>query len=83
MILYKNSLTYILLFILLNTVIKVIPLWTLRGSPIMLRDIYVFIVIFFLYLVWLWINNISLINLVSDSFNAVTHNMPFTPIKSV
>lgn len=47
-------------FIVINSIIKGIPLWIIRKSKITQMDILFSIFVFFCYLLWLYINNIRM-----------------------
>lgn len=80
MILYNTNKTTILYFILINTVIKVVPLYYLRNEVTKIKDIYFTILLFIIYIVWLHINEQSLIGnikLVHDSLLYGKNKTPF------
>lgn len=52
----KNTLIYIFIIIL----IKVIPIYSIRHKTIKIEDIYVSLVLFFIYLLWIFMNDISI-----------------------
>lgn len=52
----KNTLIYIFIIIL----IKVIPIYSIRDTTIKIEDIYVSLVLFFIYLLWIFMNDISI-----------------------
>ena len=52
----KNTLIYIFIIIL----IKVIPIYSIRHTTIKIEDIYVSLVLFFIYLLWIFMNDISI-----------------------
>lgn len=51
----KNTLIYIFIIIL----IKVIPIYSIRDTIIKIEDIYVSLLLFFIYLLWIFMNDIS------------------------
>jgi hypothetical protein len=57
---YKNSFNNIIIFCFINFFIKVIPLWRLRKTIYEINGLYSGIIIFFIYLLWLKVNNVSL-----------------------
>ena len=58
---YKSNLKKIVIpSIIIIIIIKIIPLYTLRNYKIQTRDFYYSLLLFFIYLLWLYINNISL-----------------------
>lgn len=52
----KNTLIYIFIIIL----IKVIPIYSIHHTTIKIEDIYVSLVLFFIYLLWIFMNDISI-----------------------
>ena len=52
----KNTLIYIFIIIL----IKVIPIYSIRDTTIKIEDIYGSLLLFFIYLLWIFINDISI-----------------------
>ena len=80
MILYSTSFHTILYFIIINTIIKVIPLYYLWSQPIRLKDIYLTLGLFLCFILWLHINEQSLIGnikLVHDSLLYGEAKTPF------
>jgi hypothetical protein len=53
----------LLLFIIIIIVIKGIPIWTLRNTPILAKDIIAGSVLFFIYYIWLAYNGESIYSL--------------------
>ncbi len=80
MIYYKNYLLYIFLFIIVNLIIKVIPLWTIRNTSIKLKDIIAGTCLYMIYLWWLWINNDLNKNFFSNIYYSIKNNTTFTPL---
>ena len=60
MLLYGTSSRTIFYFIVINTFIKVVPLYYLRNEKIKAKDIYFTLYLFVLFIIWLYINNQSL-----------------------
>lgn len=79
MIYYKNYLLYIFLFIIVNLIIKVIPLWTIRNTSIKFKDIIAGTCLYMIYLWWLWINNDLNKNFFSNIYYSIKNNTTFTP----
>lgn len=63
MIVYRNSIINIFLFCFINFFIKIVPLWTLRKTKYNIRGIYSTIILFFIYLLWVMINNVPFKNI--------------------
>ena len=56
LIIYKSTLYKITKFIIINTIIKVIPLYLVWNDKIIKRDIYATIILFLIYLLWIYLN---------------------------
>ena len=76
---YKNSFIYIFLFVVINTFLKIIPLWILKNDSIKKTDILATLYLFGIYNIWLLLNNTNIIELMKDSMNAIKSNHPNTP----
>jgi hypothetical protein len=80
MLFYGTSRITIFYFILINTAIKVAPLYHLRNKKIKLKDIYFTILLFGIFVLWLHINKQSLVGnlkLIHDSLLYGKDNTPF------
>ena len=80
MFLFGTKMESIIYFIIINIFIKVIPLYYLRNDYISWKDIYFTFVLFILFIIWLHINNKSLIGnlkLIHDSLVYNEFNTPF------
>jgi hypothetical protein len=80
MMLYGTSRETIFYFLIINTIIKVMPLYYLRYESIQLKDIYFTFLLFILFIFWLHINSQSLIGnikLVHDSLLYGQNKTPF------
>lgn len=80
MLFYGTSVITIFYFIVINTAIKVIPLYYLRNEKIKLKDIYFTILLFGIFVLWLRINKQSLVGnlkLIHDSLLYGKDNTPF------
>lgn len=80
MLSYGTSRRTIFYFIIINTFIKVVPLYYLRNEKINLKDIYFTCGLFLLFIIWLHINKQSLvgnIKLVHDSLLYGQDKTPF------
>lgn len=56
LLLNKSPLCKISKFIIINIIIKVIPLYLIFNDKIRYRDIYATIILFLIYLIWVYIN---------------------------
>ena len=61
MLLYGTSRRTIIYFLIINTLIKVIPLYYLRNETIKMTDIYFTVCLFLVFIIWLYLNKQSLI----------------------
>lgn len=80
MLVYGTSKRTIYYFIIINTLIKVVPLYYLRNESIKMKDIHFTILLFILFIFWLHLNNQSLIGntkLIHDSLLYGKDNTPF------
>ena len=80
MLVYGTSKETIFYFIIINTLIKVVPLYYLRNEPIKMRDIYFTIGLFLIFIIWLHINKQSLVGnlkLIHDSLLYGKDQTPF------
>jgi hypothetical protein len=77
---YSNSMNNILLFCIINLFIKVIPLWRLRQTEYTMNDILIIPILFIIYIIWLLINNIDLIKIMSRSYDDIKYDKSFGPL---
>lgn len=80
MLLYGTSRRTIIYFIIINTLIKAVPLYYLRNESIKINDIYFTFVLFLLFVIWLHINKQNLvgnIKLIHDSLLYGKNKTPF------
>lgn len=85
MILFGSSMKTLFFFIFINTVIKILPLYYLRKERIVLNDVYFTCGLFFVFVIWLHINEQSLIGnikLIHDSLLYGKNNTPFMSVLS-
>ena len=79
MILFNSSYTNIFYFIIINIFIKIIPYYQLRKTRITYDDIYASIVVFLIYCLWLYINDIEVIKYEKKVIYSLVHNKNQTP----
>jgi hypothetical protein len=80
MVMYGTSRRTIFYFVIINTLIKVVPLYYLRNEPIKRRDIYFTTILFGIFILWLHLNKQSLfgnIKLIHDSLLFGQDKTPF------
>jgi hypothetical protein len=78
MIIYKNNIFNIIQFCIVNTFIKIIPLWTLRNNK--RYDVIATIIIFSIYLFWLYLNNINLYDIYITQLENIKNNKEVGPV---
>ena len=74
MIIYRNSIINIGLFIIVNFFIKILPLYTLRGTRVRKSDIVFTVVLFFSYVLWLTVNGVDIYHYIKDPFEIFRNN---------
>jgi len=80
MFMYDTSKRTIFYFIVINTLIKVVPLYYLRDEPIKINDIGFTILLFVIFVIWLHLNRQTLfgnIKLIHDSLLYGLDKTPF------
>jgi hypothetical protein len=80
MVRFGSNMRTISRFIGVNTVIKVIPLYTVRNDLIRMKDIIATGVYFFIYLCWLYVNEESLTGNYKKIMDSLIHNRDETPL---
>jgi hypothetical protein len=78
-IIYKASLSTILLFLLINTVIKGIPLYTIYNTTSAIKDIYVLLGLFAIYAIWVYVNGETIAEYLQKTFDSILHEKNETP----
>ena len=79
LIVFGATVSYISLFLLINVIIKVIPLYKIYNTKTTITDIYALIVLFIIYAVWLYINNSTVLEYQSKIFQSILHGTNETP----
>ena len=79
MIYYNNKLLYILVFCILNTLIKVIPIWTLWNTAYKWDDYYAGFILFIIFSLWLYVNNVNIIQLEEEMHSEIKKGNPAGP----
>lgn len=80
MLAYGTSRRTIFYFIIINTLIKVVPLYYLRNENLKIRDIYFTIFLFVVFILWLHLNKQNLfgnIKIIHDSLLFGQDKTPF------
>jgi hypothetical protein len=79
MVYWLNSIFGIISFFVINLFIKIIPLYLIFNTKTSSIDIYAMIGLFFIYLLWLYVNNIDFYKLIKEEYNNIIHNLPIGP----
>ena len=80
MIMVYYSYIYILDFCITIFFIKIIPLWTLRNSTYTVKDMYATLILFCVYLGWIYLNHINLLDILQHQIRNIQENKPIGPI---
>jgi hypothetical protein len=83
MFLYGTSRETIFYFILINTLIKVVPYYYLRNIDIKLKDIYATIIFFIIFNIWLYLNKQNLVGNVKLIHDSLIFGKIETPFMSI
>ena len=83
MLVYGTSIETISYFLLINTIIKVVPLYYLRYESIQLKDIYFTVLLFILFILWLHLNRQSLIGNIKIVHDSLLYGKNITPFMNI
>lgn len=83
MLLYGTSIRTIFYFIVINTFIKVVPLYYLRNEKIKTKDIYFTLYLFVLFIIWLNVNNQSLEGNSKIIYDSLLYGKNVTPFMAL
>ena len=83
MLVYGTSRVTIFYFILINTLIKVVPLYYLRFEELKMKDIYFTVVLFTIFVLWLHINKQSLIGNIKVIHDSLLYGQNKTPFMAL
>jgi hypothetical protein len=83
MIYFNSSIKTIITFIIVNTFIKIIPLYYLRNEHTKVRDVLFTCFLFLVFMLWLHINSQSLIGNLKLIHDSLLYNENKTPIMSL
>jgi hypothetical protein len=83
MILHRKSIETIFYFIVINTFIKVIPIYYLRNEKIRMKDIYFTICLFVIFIIWLYMNKQSLTGNAKLIYNSLLYGKNNTPFMAL
>ena len=83
MLLYGTSKETIFYFIIINTLIKVAPLYYLRNESIKWRDIYFTVFLFIVFVGWLHLNKQSLVGNLKVIHDSLLYGQDKTPFMAL
>ncbi len=83
MFMYGTSRETIFYFIIINTLIKIVPLYYLSNEIIYMKDIYFTILLFIIFILWLHINRQSLIGNLKVIYNSLLYGQNKTPFMAI
>lgn len=83
MIFYGTSNRTIFYFIVINTLIKIVPLYYLRNESIKMKDIYFTIFLLGVFIIWLHINKQSLIGNMKIIHDSLLYGEDKTPFMAL
>lgn len=69
----------ILMFCVINFFIKVVPLWRVMRTPYYMSDVYATVVLFGVYCVWLFMNRVTIMNILKSQLDNVKDKKPIGP----
>ena len=78
---YKTYLSVIILFLLGMFIIKIIPLYLIWNTNIKWRDIVFTFILLFIYLIWLYINNVSIYYVLNELKQVILNKKKFPSIE--
>ena len=71
MFFYKPKIYTIIYFIIVVFFMKIIPLYIVWNTCIKMKDIYMTIFLFCIYLIWIYINNITLKKIFNETYDVI------------
>lgn len=83
MFLYKTKYQTIINFIIINTIIKVIPLYLMRTEKIITNDIINNFLLFLFFISWININNQNLSNNIKIIYDSIINNRNTMPLMAI
>jgi hypothetical protein len=83
MLLYGTSKETIFYFILINALIKALPLYYLRHQTIQLKDVYFTGGLFVLFILWLHLNSQSLVGNMKIVYTSLLYGKDQTPFMAL
>ena len=79
MLYFANSWLNIFLFCFVNFFIKIVPLYILRNTLFKARDLYAFIGLLGIYILWILVNQVSIIDTINRQYKEIRDDKPLGP----
>ena len=83
MLTYGTSFVSVFYFIIINTLIKIVPLYYLRNQPLKMKDVAATVFLFMLYAIWLYINKQTLVANFRLTYVSLLYNQHKTPFMAL
>jgi hypothetical protein len=83
MILFGTTMTAIINFVIINTIIKIIPLYYLRKERIVIKDVYFTCILFLLFVIWIHLNKQTLVGNLKIVHDSLLYGQNRTPLMSL
>jgi hypothetical protein len=83
MLYFGTKITAIIMFIIINTVIKIIPYYTLKRENIKIKDILFTLFLFIIFIFWLHINKQSLTGNLKLIYDSLIYSKNKTPLMNL
>lgn len=83
MLTYGTSKSTILYFIIINTLIKIVPLYYLRNETVRMRDMWFTVLLFIVFILWLHLNRQSLIGNIKVIHDSLLYDRNKTPFMAL
>lgn len=83
MLVYNTPIQTIVIFVIVNMLIKVVPLYYLRKDLIKWKDIYFTCILFLIFIVWLHLNNQNLVGNVKLIYDSLLYGKDKTPVMAL
>ena len=80
MIYFGSNMYTIVMFIIINTFLKIVPYYTLWNKKIERKDIIVTLFLFIIFIIWLYINKQNLTKNHKKIIDSLLHNKNKTPV---
>jgi hypothetical protein len=83
MILFGTNMSTIINFVIINTIIKIIPLYYLRKERIIIKDIYFTCILFLFFVIWIHMNKQTLVGNLKIVHDSLLYGENRTPLMNI